>query len=40
MPQPAGAILCTGVILAAWFGIVAFLGGYLAKKEIVGGLRA
>jgi hypothetical protein len=40
MPQPAGVILCIGVILAAWFGIVAFLGGYLVKKEIVDGLRA
>lgn len=40
MPQPAGVILCVGVILAAWFGIVAFLGGYLVKKEIVDGLRA
>jgi hypothetical protein len=39
MPQPAGAVVFIVVILAAWFGIVSFLGGYLVKKEIGDGLK-
>jgi hypothetical protein len=39
LPQPAGAVVFAIVIFAAWFGIVAFLGGYVVKKEIRDGLR-
>jgi len=38
MPEPAGAILFMAVTLAAWFGLVSFLGGALIKKEIGGWL--
>jgi hypothetical protein len=34
MSEPGGAILVIGVVCAAWFGIVSFLGGYLIRKEI------
>lgn len=39
MPEPDGAILFIAVTLAAWFGLVSFLGGYLIKKEITGCLN-
>lgn len=34
MPEPGGVILFAGVAVAAWFGVVSFLGGYLVKTEI------
>jgi len=34
MPEPAGTVFPLGVALAAWLGIVVFLGGYLVKTEI------
>ena len=39
MPEPEGAILVVGVAVAAWFGVVSFLGGYLIKKEINDSLK-
>jgi hypothetical protein len=40
MPKPDGALLFIAVSLAAWFGFVSFLGGYLIKKEITDCLNA
>jgi hypothetical protein len=34
MPKPDGIILFFAISIAAWFGLVSFLGGYLIKKEI------
>jgi hypothetical protein len=34
MPKPGGTILFIVVTVAAWFGLMSFLGGYLIKKEI------
>ena len=33
MPNPEGAILFIAVSLAAWFGLVSFLAGYLVNKK-------
>jgi len=40
MPEPGGAIVFVVGSLAAWFGFVSFLGGYLIKKEIADCLNA
>jgi hypothetical protein len=40
MPIAQGALLFIAVSLAAWFGLVSFLSGYLIKKEISDCLNA
>ena len=40
LPKPEGAVLFIAVSLAAWFGLVSFLGGYLIRKEITDCLNA
>jgi hypothetical protein len=40
MPKPDGIILFSAVSLAACFGFLSFLGGYLIKKEIADCLEA
>jgi len=40
MPEPAGAIFLIGLTIAAWFGVVSFLGSYLVRKEIDVELRS
>lgn len=34
MPERAGAISLVGLSIAAWFGVVSYLGCYLVRKEI------